>query len=271
MDDDTFCGECGAKVVVETCPKCGEIARPGKKFCSKCGFKLIDGDEISEPEDSDIPITGQMSTVDIPFDLIEKNILLEAARQVRDTKEEQLNKADKYDEYEDYEEYDNDEYDEEEYDEDEYDEDEYDEYESEDETINDYEEYDDEEEEKSLSSRLITASMIILGLIIVLIIAFLFFNNRNEKEEIEETPVVEEVENNEEEETENTHTYVTIVDDVNIRDYPSTENSNKIGVARVGEKYEFLGYASESSKWIMIKIDDSTNGYVYGDYVKIEE
>jgi tetratricopeptide (TPR) repeat protein len=38
---DSFCGKCGARVIVErTCENCGERARAKDKFCRKCGGKV---------------------------------------------------------------------------------------------------------------------------------------------------------------------------------------------------------------------------------------
>ncbi len=39
---DTFCGTCGAKVMVErVCENCGMKSRPNDKFCRKCGASLV--------------------------------------------------------------------------------------------------------------------------------------------------------------------------------------------------------------------------------------
>lgn len=83
LDTDTFCVKCGQKVEeLPRCPKCGEILREGTKFCHKCGAAVGENDDaIQEPEDDEIPVTGTR-TVDIPFDLIEKSIIMEAEQAV---------------------------------------------------------------------------------------------------------------------------------------------------------------------------------------------
>lgn len=271
LDNDTFCSECGTRVKIEKCPQCNEILRDGVKFCSKCGYKIGDTVKNIIPEDEEIPVTGQMATVDIPFDLIEKNILMEAARQARDEEISERNNQNYYEEseyseedsieYDDYKEYDNSEYDTE------YDE----EYEYEDE----YDEYEEEQEKRSVISTLVTAGMIVIGLVIVLIVAALFFSNRKNKNNEKEEVVQEEIQNSDneviEEENDGFIGTITITEDVNIRDNPSTDDSTILGVARVGEEYSYYGFAENSENWIHIKVDDSTDGYVYKNYIKINE
>lgn len=287
LDNDTFCSECGTRVKMDMCPKCGETVREGSKFCFKCGYeigKYIDSNVILE--DDEIPVTGQLSTTEIPFDVIEKNILLEAARQAHENdvddvpvvKEKKVNRTNieyepeyveeeeysenesDYEEYDNYEEY-NDAYDDN-YDEEYYEEDEYDES-----------EYGDVVVEKSLLSRLFTAGIIVIGLIIILIIAYLFFDNRNSKKSSDNTNIEETTSENEEENIVNDGLIgtITIIEDVNIRDNPSTDNTMKIGVARSGEQYGYYGFAEGTTNWVHIKVDESTDGYVYKDYISIDD
>ncbi len=80
LDTDTFCVKCGQKVGEPArCPVCGEILREGTKFCHKCGAAVINED--TEPHDEEIPVTPQ-KTIDIPFDVIEKSIIMEAEQAV---------------------------------------------------------------------------------------------------------------------------------------------------------------------------------------------
>lgn len=80
LDTDTFCVKCGQKVGEPTrCPVCGEILREGTKFCHKCGAAV--NNEDTEPHDEEIPVTPQ-KTIDIPFDVIEKSIIMEAEQAV---------------------------------------------------------------------------------------------------------------------------------------------------------------------------------------------
>jgi len=220
-----------------------------------------------------------MRTADIPIDVIEKNILLEADRQViENMKEEKYDSRplpknegydNKYSEDEYYEEYEE---------EDEYLEDDY----YEDENYEDYyeeEEYydEDETEEKSVISRLFTAAMIVVGLVILLVIAALFFKNRdkedaneisNNNEVVSEEISDEEINHNNEKTVIGT---ITILKDANIRDYPSKDNSNVITTVSAGDTYDYYGYAENSEKWLHIKLNDTTDGYVYIELVKINE
>lgn len=80
LDTDTFCVKCGQKVGEPArCPVCGEILREGTKFCHKCGAAV--NREDTGPYDEEIPVTPQ-KTIDIPFDVIEKSIIMEAEQAV---------------------------------------------------------------------------------------------------------------------------------------------------------------------------------------------
>lgn len=59
---------------------------------------------------------------------------------------------------------------------------------------------------------------------------------------------------------------LTIINDVNIRDNPDTDNSNVIKVAKASETYEYLGMA-DYDNWYIILLEDGTRGYVYKGYV----
>lgn len=262
LDSDTYCGKCGTKVKVDVCPSCGEILRPGMSFCSNCGHKVIENtDEIS---DDDIPVTNQMATVDIPFDVIEENIIRDVERQLDSPINTQKNNISKPKYEDDIQEVEDDnEYEEDEFEDDEYEDD-----------IPEIEE--DDEEEKSVLSRLIIAAGIVIGLIIILVIASIFFSNRKNKNDIDDNEnVIEEQQNVENEDTSSSSDgiigNIKIIKDVNIRDYPSTDNSSVIGVARVGEEYAYYGYAEGNSNWVHIKKDESTDGYVYKEYVQVNE
>lgn len=296
LNNDIFCVECGKRVEPESCSKCGQPIRVGTKFCSKCGHPVSEilskNTDVSKQNtdslyDDEIPVTGMLETKDIPFDLIEKNILLEAARQISENEADSKDfniksnektevhannsikeeKEDYYEEpvkkeaiknddfYEDSLEEDYDDY---------YEDDNYDNEEDYDEEF-----YEDEVEDKSLLSRLLTAGMIVIGLIIILIIAWLFFSNRNKRVKKENTTEI--VQETEEEISDDDGTIgtINIVKDVNIRDGASTENTNVLGVARVGETYSYYGYAENSTNWVHIKVNDETDGYVYSEYIEI--
>lgn len=186
--------------------------------------------------------------------------------------------------YEDDESEENEEYDENEYNDDEYADEDYtdeeyisDEYDDYDENGSYVEEEDDfyEEEPASLGSRLLTAAMIVIGLILLIIIASFFFRNRNNKKTPDEDIQIEEnIENNQDEEENtgnNTIGSIVVIENVNIRTKPDTNDSEILGVARKDEIYDYYGYADGNDNWIHIKVDDTTDGYVYKSYVSIRE
>ena len=284
LDTDTFCGKCGTKVKVNICPECGITLRPGMRFCANCGYEVLRAEDILEKEDDDIPVTGGLKTTEIPFDLIEQSIIKDVERQLdvpvanQGQSDDYFHQAASFEEDADYAE---DNYDSYESDND------YDGYESEE----NYEEYDDgydenydgsyveeddfyEDEPQSLASRLLTAAMIVIGLIILIIVASFFFKNRDSKQDNEPT-IEENTETDEEDESEAADSVIgtiEIIKNVNIRSTPdSSEDSNKIGIATVGETYSYFGFADNNNNWVHIKVDDNTDGYVYKDYIKIKE
>jgi len=274
LDTDTYCGKCGAKVEIDICPKCSETLRPGMRFCSSCGYEVVQ-EEYTDPEDDDIPVVKQVETVDIPFDVIEENIIRDVERQIEKPdktvervitpkKKVVLDEQEEYG-YE-YEEYDNSEYEDETDDvyEDSYDSEDYD---------DDYVEDEEEDEETaSVFSRLVTAAMIVVGLILVLIVALMFFKNRKENQPVNNTEqITEEAPSTSQEPIEQGESItgtLTIIKNVNIRDLPTTDNSNVLGVAKEGETYEYYGFAEGNDNWVHIKVDDTTDGYVYKDYIQ---
>ena len=287
LDTDTYCGKCGTKVIIDACPNCGEILRPGMRFCSSCGTEVLHLDE-TEPEDDDIPVTESVKTTDIPFDIIEENIIKDVERQLdKAARDDSVKpKSDRTVEKVVYEkkppiqileDYEEDEYQEE------YTDDYVEEYEdeyvddSEDDYVDEYDadDYDEREDgQTSVVSRLITAGMVVIGLILVLIVAIIFFRNRKtEPIEEEASQVVQEdttSEVQEENASDNIAGTVVVIKNVNIRDLPTTDNSNVLGVAKEGETYEYYGYAENSNNWVHIKVDDSSDGYVYKDYIEIQ-
>jgi uncharacterized protein YgiM (DUF1202 family) len=75
-----------------------------------------------------------------------------------------------------------------------------------------------------------------------------------------------------EEEPEDSETAVytlTIVKNVNVRDNPSTSDTNVLKVAQAGETYECYGTAGDGT-WYEIRLEDGTTGYVFQDYVTVE-
>lgn len=225
LDTDTFCVKCGLRVdEIPRCPECGEELREGTRFCHKCGTSVtVSFDLDDEPEDDEIPVTGT-KTVDIPFEKIERNIIMEAEQAVV---KRELNDAEGSEELEKERELEMDSW-----------------------------------HEPARKKFTLSGLMIIMGVLIVIFVAILavilvkrnfpFYENTNEEiSEEQEVPAAGKIQ---------------VIQNVNIRNYPATENSSILGVARVGEVYEFLELVNDA--WYHIRIDDQSDGYVYRDYVK---
>lgn len=278
LDTDTFCVKCGQKVdELPRCPKCGEILREGTRFCHKCGASVVENsDAKQEPEDDEIPVTGT-KTVDIPFDLIEKSIIMEAEQAVvkRDFKdiEKKLQEDDsaKEDEAEedDAEEDGTENYSEEEYaDEEPVDEDYAGErYVDEDYAEEDYEDDDSDEDyadNHKFSKRGISISNLTMILGVVILVLFVIVgivlvkNKLSMRWDRNQDEVVEQQENK-------VAGKIQVLKNVNIRNQPDTENSSILGVARTGEVYEY--YELVNDNWYHIRLNDGSDGYVYKDYV----
>ncbi len=292
LDTDTFCVKCGQKVdELPRCPKCGEILREGTRFCHKCGASVVENsDAKQEPEDDEIPVTGT-KTVDIPFDLIEKSIIMEAEQAVvkRDFKdiEKKLQEDDSVKEDDAKEEgtenYPEEGYSDEEPVDEEYAkeeplkaksrkddfEDAYEEnYAEEDYAEEDYAEDDDSDEDyednPKFSSKGISISNLtmILGAVILVLFVIvgivLVKNKLSMRWDRNQDEVVEQQENK-------VAGKIQVLKNVNIRNQPDTENSSILGVARTGEVYEY--YELVNDNWYHIRLNDGSDGYVYKDYV----
>lgn len=61
-----------------------------------------------------------------------------------------------------------------------------------------------------------------------------------------------------------------IVSNVNVRDQPSTSGTNVLKVAKAGETYACKGSAGDGN-WYEIVLEDGSAGYVFTDYVEVEE
>lgn len=270
-DTSKFCDQCGWKVVKERrCPECGVPLREGIKFCPECGT-LISGRKSS----------GEASNV--PLDDIEQNILSETQREIGKTKTVQKKVREQsaarrpvpapeqrrrenpapvrkkvYREWEE-----------------------------------DEDEDDDDEEEGEHS--IMTIMSVVVGFLIFAVAAFLIFSmirkepaedngNSNNTENVGDDNRVEEPNGEgagepesepdmgvdiEPEEPEQSAGTLSIVTDVRVRDYPSTESGKVIKVAKAGEVYEYLGPAEDDS-WCMIKLEDGSTAYIAKDYVSID-
>ncbi len=62
---------------------------------------------------------------------------------------------------------------------------------------------------------------------------------------------------------------IVVISNVNVRDNPSTEGTNVLKVAKKGETYEYWGIVDDN--WYQVLLEDGRTGYMYKDYVEIQE
>lgn len=262
MDTDLFCPKCGTKAIKESrCPECGALLRDGTKFCHKCGCP-VDGEEQNNE------FSGK--TLDIPIEAIERNILSEtaseisvqkrsAAKSVPPKKQTSAPAAPKkkkpapappqkkkvnYRREEEWEE----------------------------------DDWDDEEEGVDV----ITIMTVIVGCVLLVVIAVLGYhmyqtyvpkdydNTAQGPEDGDADIRGQELEEQQSWTSEVSDAYVTIIKNVNVRDNPSTSDSNILKVAQEGETYPYGG-SVEGDKWIKIILDDGSVGYVFHEYVTVND
>lgn len=152
---------------------------------------------------------------------------------------------------------------------------------------------DDDDDEEGVD--ILSVMTAVVGCIVLVVVAFLGFNlyqryvpkdyeraaqeqteqeesgeeSGEEQQEGEEQEVVSEIESGQEEASLGT---LTIKGGVNIRDNPSTSGSNVIKVSQAGETYEYLEVTGDG-EWYKIALseDGYTEGYVYAEYVTVDE
>ena len=268
MDTDQFCPKCGTKAIKDKmCPECGALLRDGTKFCHKCGCPVNGAGQDDVVSDK---------TLDIPIDAIERNILSETAAEVSAQKHAaaksapppkktsthaatkkkepapaapQKKKVAYRKEDDDWEE----------------------------------DDWDDEEE----SVDLITIMTAVVGCVLLVVVAVLGYHmyqryvpknygdaaQESEDAEIDITGQELEGQQSQDElsssEVISDH-YVAVIKNVNVRDNPSTTDSNVLKVAQAGEVYPYAG-RTEDGEWIKILLDDNSVGYVFHEYVTVNE
>ena len=292
MDSDQFCPECGAKAIKDRrCPECGAVLREGTKFCHKCGRPINEEGSTGKVSDE---------TLGIPVDAIERNILSETAAEIkadrraegtqRKTAEHvsmtknmpskssashgsagkgtpsksvaphaaaQKNRPVKstspqkkrmnYREEEDW----------------------------------DDDDWDDEE-----GVDIITIMTAIVGCVILVVVAMLGYHlyrqyvpknydslsedsgEERQEQETDERQQGQTTEDTAIDESEANYT-LTVIQNVNVRDNPSTSGTNVLKVAKKGETYPCYDSVQDES-WYKILLEDGTIGYVYHEYVTVE-
>ena len=265
LETDQFCPKCGAKAIKDRkCPDCGAVLREGTKFCHKCG-RLIAGENRGRNVSDE--------TLDIPIDAIERNILSETAAEIkadsRTTVKSSSPKAKRtaaeppqkksapaappkkrtvYREEEDWEE-------------------------------DDWDDDDDNDEGVDV----ITIMTAIVGCVLLVVVAVLGYHlyRQYEPNNAEDSEFWTEDENGEFEgqemedgwevemgEPETTYT-LTVIHNVNVRDKPSTSGTNILKVAKEGETYS--SYGSVDGEWYEILLEDGSVGYVFYEYVTVDD
>lgn len=266
LDTDQFCNKCGAKVVRQKrCPDCGTVLRDGTLFCPGCGKKV---GEVQEKE------VAKGETLDIPIEVIERNILSETAAEMLtdDRKRNAMGKREtqsipakkkptpeppvrkKRPVYEEAEEDEEDWDDEEDFEE---------------------EEWDDDEDEEGPD--ILTIMTIIIGCVLLVVAVFIGYHFYRQYVPKDYGEVAEEMQEEQEaENSEETDAYagtLRIRSNVNVRTSPSTEGTSVIMVAKQDETYHYYNI-SEDGNWYCIALEGKggtyDRGYVFADYVTIE-
>lgn len=157
----------------------------------------------------------------------------------------------------------------------------------------DDDDWDDEEDGEGID--VITIMTVVVGCVLLIVVAFLGYQllrqylpknyDRAAEEQEEQQQEQEQQEGQEsqetldqEEETSDSReqagvsggiSELMIVSNVNVRDQPSTTDTNVLKVAKAGETYVCNGY-TEDGAWYEIVLEDGTVGYVFHEYISVE-
>lgn len=303
MDTDQFCPKCGAKAIKEKrCPECGTLLREGTKFCHKCGSPVDHAESVRKvsQETLDIPFDAieqnilSETAAEIRADRRTEN----APRKTTSAKNTDSRNASgksapshgssgksssskspshgssgksssskspshntlgksapppkKRANYREEEDWDDD-------------------------------DWEDEDDDEGIDT--ITVMTAIVGCVLLLVVAVLGYQlyrryvpknyDRVAQEEQESQDDETEIPGQEVEELpessdsgEDTYT-LTVIQNVNVRDNPSTSGTNVLKVAKKGETYTSTG-SVDDGQWYVILLEDGTTGYVFHEYVTIE-
>lgn len=232
------------------CRKCGAVLRDTDVYCAKCGWKVERENRYPRKE-----------TLEIPIAAIEQNIIETTEKELGGIARPSGNNYAKMNNRKAYHEKD-------------YEETE-DDYEAE-----DYDDIEDEEEEDG-KNRLITIMIAGMAFLILAIAAFVGFrlirnlpirNYGSGQKSIvkeDESDAWEDGEFTGEEAGDISAGTIVIQSNVNVRDNPSTENSQILKVAKAGEHYEYLGM-SEDGSWYIVLLEDGSKAYIFKDYAAVE-
>ena len=303
MDTDQFCPKCGAKAIKEKrCPECGTLLREGTKFCHKCGRPVDHAESVRKvsQETLDIPFDAieqnilSETAAEIRADRRTENAPQRAAsakntdsrnaspkgapshgysgkspsskspshgssgkgssskspsHSVSGKSAPPPKKRANYREEEDW----------------------------------DDDDWDDEDDDEGIDA--ITVMTAIVGCVLLLVVAVLGYQlyrqyvpknyDRVAQEEQEsqddetESPGQEVEELPESSDSEEDTYTLTVIQNVNVRDNPSTSGTNVLKVAKEGETYTSTG-SVDDGQWYAILLEDGTIGYVFHEYVTIE-
>lgn len=142
---------------------------------------------------------------------------------------------------------------------------------------------DDDWDDETEGTDIITILTIIIGCVLLVVVAVLGYHLYQQYGPRSYEQGVEESEDGENEfqgqelgdgllqdDDEETETYtLTVIHNVNVRDYPSTSDSNVLKVAKEGETYICYG-SVEDGEWYKILMENGDIGYVFHEYVTID-
>lgn len=307
MDTDQFCPKCGAKAIKDTrCPDCGEVLREGTVFCHKCGRQIADvsGTPKVPEETLDIPIDAiernilsetaaeikadrrsaprstsakrttthvsaqgsvsperkaSVTTPSTPKSPVaapssrKSSAAAPSSRKSSAAAPTSRKKA----------------------------------------VYREEEEWEDDWDEEEESVDIITILTAVVGCVLLVVVAILGYHlyrqygpgnyereeelSENEEntffdQELGEEQGQEQGQEQEQEQTlgaEVSDRVVTVIENVRVRDYPSTSDSNVLKVAQEGEVYPYRGI-TEDEQWYEILLEDGSVGYVFHEYVTVD-